>query len=70
MCRQINYRDGFPLMEITKPELRKMLNKAWNGGVRWRDEWTHAYLKNDSSARYRDVSKILKEAEKANKEQP
>jgi hypothetical protein len=51
-------------MKVSPKKMRKLLNAAWDDGVRWRDDWTHAYLKNDKSKRYRDVSRILEEAEK------
>ena len=70
---QVNYRDGSPLMEITKPELRKMLNKAWDAAY-WRHIGTYRerspMTKYWTSRRYRDVSKIIKEAGKAEGEQP
>ncbi len=65
MCRQINYRDGFPLMEITKPELRKMLNKLWNKARYGSPVMPFTLSENSAKRRYRDVSKIIKEAEKA-----
>ncbi len=68
MCRQINYRDGSPLTEVTTKELRKMLNKAWDMGKM--AEWYFNTTNSIQPKRYRDVSKIIKEAEKAKEEQP
>ena len=62
--REAIYNRLFPLMGISDKKLRKLLNKAWDRGNcrriygwRWCDSW-------GKDARYRDVSKIIKAAEK------
>lgn len=45
-------------------ELRKMLNKAWDDG-RWYGYIAGGHAKGNKNRRYREVSKIIKEAEAA-----
>lgn len=50
-------------MQISDKELRKMLNKAWDKGVYIKRRPVFKWLgKVHTDQRYRDVSKILKEA--------
>ena len=56
-------------MEVSDKELREMLNKAWEMGIEY-GVWDWDGHPARRYRRHRDVSKIIKEAEKAKEEQP
>ncbi|KKN31711.1 hypothetical protein LCGC14_0821340 [marine sediment metagenome] len=56
-------------MEVSEKELRKLLNAAWDKGEEFGGLEDY-YKPTRPDRRYRDVSKIIKEAEKAKGEQP
>lgn len=50
-------------MEISDKELRKMLNEAWDNGSRRKDQWFRGLCLDLKSARYQDVTRIIKAAQ-------
>ncbi len=63
-CRYYNNNDyRIPPMEVSDKELRKMLNKAWTARENHHISWCSSKATRNS-ARYRDVSRIIKKAAK------